>query len=375
VRVRAVLLPIGVVIAGALIAFALVRLRRPPERMPTQQAATVVRVVEVAPRRVRLDEFANGEVAPRTTTQLVAQVPGVLAEVSPGLAAGAFFDRHDVLARIDATDLRLAAVQAEARVAEADVALAIERREAEIAREDWEALGEGEPNTLVLREPQTRRAEAALAAAEAALEKARVDVDRATIRAPYRGRVRTKLVDVGQYVAPGTPLAVVYSIDDAEVRLPVPEDEVGFLDLGGRPEVALWTELGGERARWTARVVRTEAIDPSTRTLHAVALVSDPYGSDPPLTTGSFVHARITGRSVDDVFIVPRHALRDSNVVYIVDDEDRLRFRSVAPLRVDRDEVVVSGGLAAGDRVCVSVVELAVDGMEVRVLAAIEVGS
>ena len=61
--------------------------------------------------------------------------------------------------------------------------------------------------------------------------RASLNLERTQIRAPYPGRVRTKNADVGQYVNPGSPLGHIYAIDYAEVRLPVSDDQLAYLDL------------------------------------------------------------------------------------------------------------------------------------------------
>jgi RND family efflux transporter MFP subunit len=212
------------------------------------------------------------------------------------------------------------------------------------------------------------------------VEKARADLDRTRVRVPYPGRVREKLVDVGRYVSPGTPIARVYATDAVEVRLPVPADEIGFLDfpfgaaaVPDGPRVLLRARLGTGLSEWVGRVVRTEGeVDPRTRMVNVVARVEDPYGKGAaadgnPLAVGLFVEARIEGRTARDVVVIPRSALRGKSGVLVVDAEDRLRPRQVEVVRVDRERAVIGAGLEAGERVCLSAIEVAVDGMQVRV--------
>jgi len=117
--------------------------------------------------------------------------------------------------------------------------------------------------------------------------------------------------------------------------------------------------------------VRTEGeLDPDTRMVHVVARIKNPYASQAgqaPLAVGLFVDAQIYGESVDDVSILPRSALRDENHVLVVDEASRLRMRQVNVLRLADDEVYIGGSLRGGERVCVSALQSATDGMEVRV--------
>jgi RND family efflux transporter MFP subunit len=228
-------------------------------------------------------------------------------------------------------------------------------------------------------------AQAALAAAGADLELAERNLVRTEIRAPYAGRVRGKSVGVGQFVTTGTPLASIYAVDAAEVRLPLPGRELAYLDLplGYRrapgqpagPPVTLQAEFAGRTHAWSGRIVRTEGeIDPRTRMVHAVASVEDPYarGADPgrpPLAAGLFVKAEIQGIMATDVAVLPRAALRGEGQVLVLDDDDRLRFRDITILRSTAESVIVSAGLAAGERVCLSPLAAVTDGMQVRARA------
>ena len=140
------------------------------------------------------------------------------------------------------------------------------------------------------------------------------------------------------------------------------------------PVVILRADFAGARHEWRGRIVRTEGeIDPRTRMVHAVAQVEDPYGHSaqeerPPLAVGLFVEAEIVGLDAKGVVLVPRSAMRTADELLIVDEGDRLQFRRVAVLRADGETVVVRSGVAAGERICVSPLEAAVDGMAVRVL-------
>jgi RND family efflux transporter MFP subunit len=228
-------------------------------------------------------------------------------------------------------------------------------------------------------------AEAALREARTALERAQMDLERTEIRAPFLGRVREEQVDVGQFVNRGARVARLYAVDYAEVRLPIPDYELAFLDLpltyrgeGGDtssgPPVVLRADFAGAQYEWEGKIVRTEGeIDPGSRMVHAVAQVEDPYGRSnhpdrPPLAVGLFVEAEILGRVVNDVVRVPRASMRTADELLIVDADDHLQFRRVDVLRADGETVVIGSGVAGGERICVSPIEAAVDGMTVRVL-------
>ena len=372
-----ILLPLVVLAAGAAAALQLAAQREVPEPEPREVPLPSVRTVLAEPTDHEVWVTSRGTVVPRTESQLVVEVPGRVVRISPDLVSGGFFEAGEVLLEIDPRDLELAVPQAELDVARSRRRLAEEEADAEVARREWETLGTGEPTPLTLREPQVAEARAQVAAAEALLERARRDLARTRVTAPFSGRVRDKRVDLGQYVQPGTPVATLYATDVAEVRLPLADGELAFVELPvaglrdaeKRPEVELVAHFAGDRRSWTGRVVRTEGeIDPRTRMVMTVAEVREPY--DPsrvvPLAIGMFVEARIRGVLLEDVLVLPREALREGDRVYALDEEDRLLVREVRVLRAERDRVVLRAEELAGARVVVSPLELVTDGMRVR---------
>jgi RND family efflux transporter MFP subunit len=384
-RPSKIFLPVVIFTLGLLAAVAIVLARPESESRPQPQVVPLIRAVEVETQDVQLVVRTQGTVEPRTEIDIVPQVSGRIVEVSHAFVAGGFFDEGDVLVKIDPRDFELAVQRAEAEVAQARVRVAREQAEAEVARREWADLGGGgPPPPLVARDPQLAEARAALLAASATLEEARLELERSEIRAPFEGRTREENVDVGQYVQAGSRIGRAYAIDFVELRLPLPNDELAFIDLplgyrgeGRRdgPEIRLTADFAGDRHAWTGRIVRTEGqIDPKSRMIQAVAQVEDPYaradGSNrPPLAVGMFVRAEILGRTIESAVVLPRNALRGTGRVLVVDDEDRLRFREVEVVRSEQDRVIVSAGLAPGERVCVSPLETTVDGMQVRVVA------
>jgi RND family efflux transporter MFP subunit len=303
--------------------------------------------------------------------------------VSPALVSGGFFEEGESLLRIDARDYAASLESARAALArrrsEHDRAKKQHARQSRLRGRDAasESAFDDADNAL-------RVAVASLRDARAALGKAERDLERCELLAPFAGRVRTEQVDVGQFLNRGQSIARLYAIDFAEVRLPIPDNDLAFIDLPlakrigldteHQPEVELRARFAGAIRTWQGRVVRTEGeIDPRSRMIHAVARVEKPYEpaeGQPPLAVGLFVDAEILGRRVDNVVVIPRSALRVGDRVHVIDAEDRLRIRPVELLRRERDRVVVSAGLASGDRVAVSRLAIPVEGMLVRPLAA-----
>jgi RND family efflux transporter MFP subunit len=382
--------PILILLAGVLSAAALIAARSDVETAPTKTPPPLIRAVDVRMESLELTVAAQGTVEPRTESDLIAQVSGQVVEVSPKFANGGFFEKGDVLIRIDPRDYELILATANVEVTQAQVRYSQEQEESEVAKAEWSKIGEGEPSDLVLRKPQLAQARASLDAARARYRMAELSLERTEVRAPFDGRVRSKRVDVGQVIGPNNPLGRIYAVDYAEIRLPIPDPELKYLNVSlyrsdqieivDGPRVDLHADFAGSRYTWTGRVVRVEGeIDPLTRMINLVARVDDPYGVPedavrPPLVVGLYVEADIGGKIVDNAIVLPRAALRGTNSVLVVSDE-RLYFRDVVVLRTDTERVIITSGLKPGERVCISPLDVVVEGMRVRSSVEVEGGT
>jgi RND family efflux transporter MFP subunit len=309
---------------------------------------------------------------------VVPEVAGRVIHVNPNFVSGGFFKAGEELLRIDPLDSEVALEQARANLARAESDLTNASKNA--SRQD----------DLVKRElastadqdnagNRLRIADASLRQARAQMARAERDLLRTRIVAPFDGRVRSERVDIGQFVNRGTTIASIYATDYAEVRLPIHDEELAFLNLplGPNPnpanigaEVTLSARFGGADHEWQAQVVRTEGeLDPKTRMITVVARIDKPYkivGDRPPLAVGLFVNASIHGKIADNIAVIPRAALRKNGQVLIVGADNRLIFRDATILRMVNDQVYISAGLEAGDQLCISVLDNAMEGMSVR---------
>jgi RND family efflux transporter MFP subunit len=421
-------LPVALLLGAAAVVALMALLRSRPEEKPPEFVPPLLRVMRAEPAPYQFVVHANGTVAPRSESDLVPQVSGEVVWVSPALVVGGFFDRGEALVRIDRADHEAALESANAGMARA----ASELRRARKERGRQRRLA----NRSVASESRIDDAENAFRVADASLRDARAslgraerDLDRTELRAPYEGRVRSERVDLGQFVARGSSVASLYAVDYVEVRLPLPDRELAYLELqllrparaavpdsatsaesvelvepvgsteaveteeainalGGLrsaqsqpqsretaegPAVRLRAEFAGAQHVWDGTIVRTEGeLDPKSRMVNVVARIADPYAADgtgrPPLAVGLFVEAEILGRRVEHATLLPRIAMREGGRVYVIDDENRLRMREVELLRSERDNVVIGAGLVAGERVCISPLGAAIDGMRVRVV-------
>ncbi len=335
-------------------------------------ALPVVKTHIVQPQNYQVLLRTQGTVTPRTQSTLIPEVAGRIVSIATNFRNGGSFVAGETLLVIAPTDYENAIIIARADLARAHLALEQEKALARNALNDWKKLGRTEqPADLTLNKPQVASARADMAAAEARLKQAETNLARTRIRAPYAGRVLEKKVDVGQYVAPGTVAATIYAMDAAEVRLPLTDSQLAFVDLPGiggqnskhKAAVTLSHRVGNVVHQWQGRLVRTDgAIDTASRQLFVVAQIDNPFhykkphkkqssGNVPPLKIGQFVEADIQGQQLQDVFVLPRSAVEIGNTVLVVRKGGRIERRAVQVVLRRGEQVVVSAGLQAGERI------------------------
>ncbi len=348
-----------------------------PVLEPTAQEPvySTVRIKEVIPEAVQLKVHSQGTVMPSTESQLIPEVSGRITWMSPNLVAGGYFKQGELLARVDDQDYRNTRERAKSTLVRAEA----EQQHARFEYKRLQSLAERKLTSRSQLEDGLRAlrvAEAALQDSKVNYEQALQNVERTEIKAPFTGLVRTESVDIGQFISRGSPIATLYASDLVEVRLPIADRQLAYLNLPAtmrgelaedlQPKVRLSTEYAGQKLEWHGKIVRTEAeIDVTSRMVQLVARVPNNV-STAPLSVGLFVEAEIEGLSADNIVVLPRSAMRNNNQVLIVDGENKLRFRAIEPLRLYQDDVLIQGGLYPGERVCLSPVQTAVDGMIVN---------
>ncbi len=384
-----VLLPIVIVFGCASLMRKMIGNKDDPKRASPPSPLVRVEATRLQPKDYQVVLETRGTVRPRTQISIIPEVSGRVISISPSLRAGGFFETDEVLLEIDPGDYEIAVTVAEGAEAQAAATLAEEEARADQARDNWKRLGKtGEPTPLVLREPQLKQAQANLAAAKAQVAQANRDLARTKIRGPFAGRVTAKLVDVGQFISSSTPIAEAYAVDYVEIRLPLRNDDLSFVDLpesyrnaeaSGKegPPVRFVGRLGGIVSEWSGRVVRVEgAIDEQSRQLFVVAQVDDPYrkpeDGGPPMKIGLFVDAYVDGKILGNVFILPRAAVRPSGELLLIDENNKLSRQRVEPIFSDEDHIIVAndpegahGGLKAGQVVCLTPLTYPADGASV----------
>ena len=377
-----VILPPLILLLSVSFFFALHALKEKPKKKGGDgPKGAAVFSTEAEAKNLYLTVTSRGQVEPYTEVDLVPEVRGKIIFVAPGFVQGGSVKKGEVLLRLDDANYQAAFIRAEAALKKAEQNLIREQAEAKLARQDWKDLGHGEPaSPLALREPQLADAQAAVMAAKADVNKARIDLEATAIRAPFAGRIKSKNADLGQYVSSGQVLGHIFATDRVEIKLPLSDSDLYRLDLPVAfvesshhkgPDVQISGLVAGEPHIWQGRLTRTDsAFDARTRTLNAFVEVKDPYGENQasPLPVGLFVQADIQGRHVPHALVLPASSLRDQDKVYVINQDNTLTVRTVKLADSNTHNIIVKEGISPGERVVTSALIGAHDGMLLHVL-------
>ena len=368
-------LPLLIIIVAFAAAAVMIKSRKPPEQLPVEVPAFLVDAKPIKAEEVSFVVKSQGNVVPKNSTALSSQVSGQLVSLSDAFIAGGTFKKGEILATLEQDDYRTDLKLAEAELAQAQAALQEEIARGKVAEQEWLSVRNVAPPELGLRKPQLAKEQANVKAAEAKLERAKRNLSRTQIKAPYNGIVVERNIDLGQFVTTGATLGTLYSTDTAEVRLPITDSDLMFVDIAGQSKqgapVALSANVGGVKRTWQGTLIRSEGVlDTQSRVIYAVVEVEDPYNlqasHSAPLRFGQFVEAEITSRQTEKMFVIPRNNLRLDNTVLTVNDEREIEIKDVEVARTTASKVYLRGGLDEGTLVVTSAVPNPFNGMKVR---------
>ena len=351
---------------------------------PKAKVNVAVKTLTPESYQVMIDSF--GTVKPRTQSLLVAQASGQIIEISEQFREGGFFEKGDVLLQLDDRDHRAEVKSAQAALLTAEQGLLEEQARGRQAETDWQRLGKGEEaSSLVLRKPQLAAAEASVLSAQATLEKAKLDLERTKITAPYAGRVLSRSVDLGQVVSNNMELANIYAIDRVEIRLPIKNKDLPFINLpeqfrdGAKNSAGSLVKFSSDlvgKQHWQGQVVRTEgAIDENAQQLYVVAQINDPYKATSinqyPIKIGQYIKAQITGKTIDNAIVIPNSAIYQGTYVY-VEEQGVLRRKNISLAWQNANQTVIADGLSAGDNLVITPLGQVSSGTQVTVMGSEE---
>lgn len=349
-------LPLGITLAGLLVIAVLVIANpKPTPHPPAGEPANVqINVVAAEPRTLQLAVTAQGTVIPKREIHLVAQVSGQVVKVETNFTEGGFFSNGELLIQIDDRDYQAALLSAKARLADSEQRLAQEQGLSRQAKREWRDLGDANANDLFMRKPQLAAASASIESAKADVDVARLNLERTRITVPFSGRIKEKMVDLGQFVTAGTQLATVYDSAAVEIRLPLTEQQAALVNLPftqATPikelsSVTVRGVVAGDAHEWQGVLARTDAfVDANTRMYNAVIEVVDPFSQPTPLLPGLFVEAVIEGKELDNVIKLPRSALYKRNQLLTLSEKNEVELTQVKVLRKEEDFVWIQSDM------------------------------
>jgi len=372
---RRALRPIIIVTAATVVAYLLYLSKPEPVQQAQEKNRLFIDAIQVSSKTQQMIIHSQGTVLPSTETALSSEVQGRIIEVADHFVAGGSVKQGDLLLRIDDLEYRTAVARAQASVAAANTRLAEQRGRADVAYLDWlrynkEGKRSAAAKSLALREPQIAEAAANLTAAKADLAQAKENLARTTVTAPYDGLVRHRSVDLGQHVSVGTALGVCFASNQVEVRLPVAEHKLALLALPSpstlqtqAAPIQLTLSLNGIDFHWQASLARVESVlDERSRMLYLVASVNDPYqlmaqADQPLLRVGTFVNARITGKSLNNIVRIPHDVLQTDSTVWLIDNNGKLQQRAVNIITSDSRYAYIDNGLGDGDKIAIGYID------------------
>ncbi len=380
---RQKLIAFGLIAGAAVIAW-LMHIASPmPAKAPAPDATLAVETQKLYRHDVALKVKSQGSVQPRTRTTMVSEVAGTIVDVSDHFVVGGTFSAGDVMIRLDKGDYAVAVQRANARLSSANALLELERARTIQAKKEWAMTGrpEAEAPALALRTPYLAEAEAAVLQAESEVQQAQLKLRRTVIRAPYSGMITKKIADLGQYISPGSRICEIFATDFVEIRLPLTEKDLATMG-GVSPDVIsraapveLMGSVNGANHQWQGKMIRSEGVvNEFNRAQYVVISVADPYGltssattARAPILVGTFVRATLPGKTLKNVFSVPRSALLQGSQVAIADAQNRLRLKSVTIVFSDDDYYYVTANIDDGTTFVVSAIGTAIEGLKLHI--------
>jgi hypothetical protein len=363
----------------------------------------LVQNIEIHPAREKVFVEAFGTVIPAQRITLQSEVEGRIINQNPELVPGGLIEQDDIVIQVDPADYTLIVNEYRAEMEEAMFELELEKGKQVIAKREWKLL-EMEIDTstagksLALREPHLRLVKAKVDKAKSRLAAAELALKRTTVTAPFNALVLEEFIDKGQLVSKHTPLATFAGTDHFWVQVSIPVSFLQRISLpkdpgqqGSAAEI-VYEPVSGASVVLHGHVLRMMGdLDPEGRMARILIVIDDPLNlhddvkarldkdgqnksaphakirkPEDRILLGSYVKVSIDAGFFENVYEIPRQALREGNVVWVKDNENQLQIRNVNVVWRRKDEVLVNADLKRGDMLILSRLQSPVPGMSVR---------
>lgn len=339
----------------------------PPAPLPSMVDVVTVKASSQAPSL-----YAFGRVEAEQETMLASRVAGQLERFAEGIVPGQVVEQQAPVAYIDQADLQLALEDAEAQLANAQAQLALEQAEQQRARSEYESFGRqlsAERQALVLREPQLRQAQAQVTQARVARDQAALNVERATLTAPWRAMVQERLVGAGSLLSQGTEVLHLVGVEQFWVRASLPGEWTEWLEAG--TTVTLTSRGWPEGAKREGTLVSMlPSLEENGLQAQLLIAVNDPLALEtdgPALRLGDVLRASFQPAVQEQLISLPSAALRPGDVTWRVDEENRLRRTPVTLAYRGEDDALIRDGLETGQQVVTAGLAQPREGQLVRI--------
>ncbi len=343
----------------------------------TRKSAALVKTVSVqrgsySPRIVVL-----GAVEPAQDIILSPRVEGQLIELSTEFAPGQMVHEGDLLLRIDPADFENALSIRESELEQTEASLEIEQGRQSLARKELAMLQctiDDTNRALVLREPQIASIRAEVSAARAVVERAKLELQRTRVFAPFDAQILSRSVNVGSQVARGDELARLVGVREYWVFAAVPVRSLRWIQFersdGQGSAVTLrnpdvWPP-GVNRSARVTRMIGT--LDQQSRLARVLITVTDPLGLEsdvPPLILRSLIETEIAGRPIEDVVRLSRRHVREKDTVWVMKD-GKLEIRETEVVFRDAEFAFIRTGLESGEEVVTTTLATVATGVGLR---------
>ncbi|TCT82075.1 multidrug efflux system membrane fusion protein [Gibbsiella quercinecans] len=331
---------------------------------PVQAASAILQTV---PRYLS----GLGTATAANTVTVTSRVDGQLMALH--FTEGQQVKAGDLLAEIDPRPFEVQLTQAQGQLAKDQATLAN-------AKQDLARYQQLAKTNLVSRQELdaqlslVRQSEGTIKADQGAVDSARLQLTYSRITAPIDGRVGLKQVDVGNYITSGatTGIVVITQTHPIDVVFTLPESNIGELSQAqksGPVSVEAWDRTNQQKLATGTLLSLDNQIDTTTGTIKMKARFAN---DDDVLFPNQFVNARLKADTLHDAVVIPVAALQmanDGRFVWILNDENKVSRRSVTAGMQSNQQVVISAGLSAGDRVVTDGIDRLSEGLQVEVLA------
>lgn len=356
------------------------------KKSKARRPVPLVKTIKVSPRSEQVYVEAFGTVIPAKKMAVFSEVEGRIININPELIPGGLINKDNPVVRIDPIDYALLINERKAEVVEAQSRLELEKGQQVIAKQEWRLLEENIAVTqagksLALREPHLRSARAQLEAAKSRLAAAELEEKRTTILAPFNALVLEEFVEKGQLVGRQTQIATLVATDYFWVQASIPLSRLSRITFpektgqkGAGVRIILQVNGGLSITRHGSALKLLGDLDPKGRMARMLIKVNDPLNLaakaaeniEGKLLLGSYVKVEIDAGVLDNVYAIPRQALRAGDRIWILNQKSRLDIRSVDIVWRRKDEILVNAELAPQERVITSRLQLPLPGMKVQ---------